>query len=283
MKFTYLITCCSVIIFQPQNLYAENCTITHKIKSETVVTSPSDKARKKLGIGEEVTLTFLGGHNATWTLTGKGKIDGGTAPVPGKTSVKYTAPEASTPTSPKAIPDKITAQCDEGGGHDDIEFTVVAPTGVTMKERTPASETGDVPLAVGMKADVWITPADVNFEKIKIKEDGCTPIAKDYFDYQSTVNHDPTNDWIAMSGHEQGKGTKLENPDLISGGTKGPPYSAGTFTWNIPWRYNINSADKGIFKIVPTVKTLSVDESSATLTWEKADAKIQHTTTYLGN
>lgn len=257
------------------SLHAKNDPITHTIDSQTVVTSPSDRKRRTLGIGEEVTLTFLGaGHKATWTLEGGGKIDGGTAPVPGKSSVTFTAPDVPTPTT---TPIKITAKCDEtDGGQTKIEFTIIAPKGVVMEKLAEVAKQKNPSLGVYMTTDVYITPHHVNFEKIKVKEDACGPVTAGYFTYQ-TDSHGATASWIGMSSHVEGKGTKLSLPDKVRGGTNGPTYTPGTFSWSIPWRYELNG-DKGVFgDPVVHLKTLTISGSTATLTLTKAGAEISET------
>ena len=269
-----------VTLFNSQDLYAANHTITHTIESETVVTSPSDRARKKLGIGEEVKLTLLGGHKATWTLTGGGKIDGGTAAVPGKTTVTYTAPDEPVPTTPEGKPVEIEAECDEGGGSKKITFTVVAPDGVFMEkvaEPLLIFKTTN-PLSLTFYARAYITPNDVNFTKIKVKEGKCPAEAKDYFDAVPYVgfDHEETpGGYAAMAGHEQGKGTKWSKTDQLASGARAnpQPYAAGTFKWKIPWKYKINETE-GDIKTVEQLIEMKFDSSlnKATVSISKLEA-----------
>lgn len=266
--FSIILAWNSAIILNPQNLYAENHTITHTIESETAVSSPSDRKRTKLGVGEEVTLTFLGGHKATWTLEGEGKIDGGTAAVPGKTTVTYTAPEDPTPTTPEAKPAKITAKCDEaGGGDDDIEFTVVAPNGVKMEIHNVASATfvkqTNPYFKISYQADTYLLPDDVNFKHVKIKEGTCNAVATDYFATQNGNIHTPVDEWDPASSHVAGKGTRTTIQDSIVMSAPFTPYaSKGKFTWSIPYYYKVNDTEKGEFKKVDQIKEIAIRPGS---------------------
>ena len=67
------------------------------------------------------------------------------------------------------------------------------------------------------------------------------------------------------------KGTRVAGQDTIGGGTQGPPYSPGTFTWKIPWKYTSVGQTKQ-FITIDHNKSLSINNSKATLTISKSGA-----------
>ena len=266
-QFKMMVLVCSIFGLVINNLRAQNEPIDHSITSEAYKYSPSDRIRTTLGIGEDVKLTLVPDHKATWTISGGGKIDNGNEAVPGKSSVKFTAPDdASSPGSPI----KIKAICDDDGEEAEISFTVLAPSGVdfdpvgtTYKTKTPKN------LGIRLTADVYILPSGVNFEKVKIKEDKCSGVGTLYYANKSD-QHPASTNWITMAGHLEGLGTMAVAPDTIPAGTTGPPYgTGGTFTWSIPWRYQINGVDKGGFATIDHVETLTVGEGRTTLKIQK--------------
>lgn len=123
------------------------------IESETLAFSPANRARTKLGIGEDVTLKLAEGQKATWTLTGPGKINGNITPIIDSNSVKFTAPDDPTENDQ---PPTITASTADQGT-DEIKFTVVKPTGLKFEKiKTHLKQKN--PLVVGILADAYITP-----------------------------------------------------------------------------------------------------------------------------
>jgi len=97
----------------------EGTIIVPKIVTETVATSPSDRARKTVGVGEEVTLTLLpeGLSRVLWNMTeGSGQISGYTGDT-----ITFTAPDRVTNTT-------ITVDTD-AGTVGSVTFHVIQPTG----------------------------------------------------------------------------------------------------------------------------------------------------------
>lgn len=131
-----------------------------------------------------------------------------------------------------------------------------------------------------MTTDVYITPNDVNFEKITVQEDSVGAQCTGYFDHESALMHPPTGSWVTLTSHVAGKGTKMSGVDTVTGVTDSPNHSAsysnGTFLWQIPWKYYSNG-DKGVFKTVDQRRTLTVSGSNATLSLEKAGATVSLT------
>jgi len=52
--------------------FGENHPMAHSIQSETEVTSPQNRARTRLGVGEVVKLTLSPDHDANWSIESGG-------------------------------------------------------------------------------------------------------------------------------------------------------------------------------------------------------------------
>lgn len=230
----------------------------HYIIGVTAVDSPVDITRKRIGVGEEVYLKFEPSHPCTWQIvSGRGTLS-----KTSETSAKFTAPD-NTNQGDKTV---IKAVCHKQGSAT-VTYEIVKPDGVIMEKMSQSDN--EIPLATEMVARIYITPADVNFHKIKTQEDRCDPITEGYFSYQKDVH--PQGTWIGAYKHVEGKGTMMASLDKITAVTKGPIYSQGKFLWPIPWKYYLNS-DQGVFTIVNHVKRLELPKDTVTLTITKAGA-----------
>lgn len=238
-----------------------NDPVAHSITSETVVTSPVDRSRKKVGVGEEVNLTFVPAHNATWKIEqGSGTLSATT----GKT-VKFTAPNNPGTQSVTTI----SATCDDDDEVASISFTTIKPSGVILEKNANLSTSATSPLTLTTVCFVYITPDDVNFEKIQVLEDDCVSEASGYWSYKDNYPHyqppfNPQPPPANMSGHVDGKGTKVQVQDKVQSVTRGGPYYDGSFKWDIPWRYGIGGSDQGIFATVTMKSTLTTTTLSHT-------------------
>src|SRR5688572_21583548 len=111
----------------PSKCPNQACTIT----SETKATSPANRARTTIGIGEDVDLTVSPGPG-TWTITsGKGSLSS-----PSGTTVTYTAPDrAST----------VTIQASGPGCTCSITVKVIEPTGLLFEKASSFRHTNGRP------------------------------------------------------------------------------------------------------------------------------------------
>lgn len=90
--------------------------IVFELKSETVATTPADRARTTLGIGEDVSISTEPPVSVTWSVTGGGTV----SPVVGSSTTLIASKSPSTST--------VSASSD---GHScDIQFTVIKPNGM---------------------------------------------------------------------------------------------------------------------------------------------------------
>ena len=219
-----------------------NCTIV----SQTVATQPSDRARTKIGVGEEVTCTFSLG-NATWSLSGVGKLSvfsGGAAQ-----SVTYTAPDTAG---------TATLTATGSGCTDSIKFTIVAPSEVNMV-RISDVEHNQETTDIGMWLSWYIGPDDVSFYNIQVHEVNCMPtssgvyscITEGHSDNPATVSAETPTTVVP------GKGTKMHVKDHHYSGdcdTDPDNDSEGSVVYAIPYEYNVGS---GSFHRFCTVFSLS--------------------------
>jgi len=96
-----------------------NCTVeVIKILTQTVTTTPSNRDRTDLGIGEPVNCSTEGGIAANWEVSGGGFV----YPTIGVASTTYYSPQS--PATPTLHAKKDTADCSKA-------LSVVAPDGLT--------------------------------------------------------------------------------------------------------------------------------------------------------
>lgn len=230
------------------------------IETETVVTAPADRKRRKVGIGEKVNVTLAPSSlpSVTWTVSGGGTV----APASGTATVFTAGETASTST--------VTATL-TGGETITVTFTVVEPAGVTMEQQAGSLTTQTNPLGLQYFTNVFVNPADVNFTNVSVSEGAVAAVTTGYFTYQQGLVHPATGSTVPLSTFVAGKGTQMTGRDTIGGGTQGAPYSAGTFTWSIPWFYHIGATMKQ-FTTLDHVKSLTMAGGKATLTITKAGA-----------
>jgi hypothetical protein len=225
-----------------------------KIVTETVATSPPDRARKTIGVGEEVKLSFVPALPSsivpTWTRIGDGDIDG--------QKKVFTAPDHNATTT-------ITANFGSGASCSTV-FQTIEPSDILFEnfyidEATSGAPPGKKYLCVRYGANVYFRPASVNFGKITVIEGfAATQTEPGYFRDYPPSNH---GQWSAPrslvsdgSIWVEGKGTKAdwEGGDCITGLTKDVcqyPLRDGYAWWDIDWSFCVGD---GQFKPFHTVR-----------------------------
>jgi len=216
-------------------------TITHT----TVATAPADRTRVKIGVGEEVNLQA---NNAVgevnWTITGRSTLDANQG-----NAVKLTAAD-------RAETFTVTAR-DSEGSSDNVEFTVIEPSGVKMVKApgTNIWHTNGKP-SVGIKLKIYIKPDTVSFEKIKVSEDDCVSTVTGYFEGTRLdgVRHagHGAGTWVSVGPPVAGKGSMVNGTDKAQSGhcDFGTPYRHGTFDWPIPWLFKVGTGASKQFTTV---------------------------------
>jgi len=210
-----------------------------KLETETEATIPSDRTRKKLGVGEKATLTLQPSSlsSVAWSISGSGTLSS-TSGNP----VTFTASDrASTPS--------ITATCE--GCSLTIDFTVVEPAGVIFEQE---AGTGIWHIngyaSAGFKGRPYITPNDVSFVNIEVREQSCVGTGTGYYSELNGLVH-PVGSWGSVSTGTTEKPNKFDLVDKVESGIGASPFSDGTFTWLIPWEFRVGSGNAKVFTTVP--------------------------------
>ena len=234
-----------------------------KIDSTTLATTPADRKRTTLGVGEQVTLTVLPssvGSVAWYVWDGGGSVQPSTG-----TSVTFFAPEVGGSTTILVYrgAEQSVLECFKS-------FTTIAPTGVVM-EQEDGSKVWHIQgeATVGFLGRPYIQPDYVSFYRIDCLEGVAYAITDGYFGYAQGRCHS-AGYWVPnLDLVVSGKGTKGTTWDQVQVGTDGHlPFSDGTFLWNIPWYYKVwGSSVSHWFTYVPQ---LHVIDSGGTMTASKA-------------
>jgi hypothetical protein len=210
------------------------------IETLTIATLPLNRQRRKLGVNEDVFLSLKPTMTSpiTWTITGEGQIN----PITGHSTVLTAHERASTPTVMATV----------GGVSCAVSFVVVEPSGVTMVREpgTNVWHVNGIP-SVGFKARPYISPFDVSFVNILIREGMCVGTGVGYYSfYNGRVHEDGA--FAGVIPGDPVRPSKLAAPDLVqSGAVAGPPVEAGTFDWPIPWIFRVGNGAEKQFAIVP--------------------------------
>jgi len=219
-----------------------------RVETETVATTPADKSRKKVGVGEKVTLTLkpTSLNSVSWTI--EPTLGNGTLSTTTGNPVIFTAQDRVSEPS-------ITATY--GGASDSVTFKVVEPDDQIIEQE---SGTGIMHIfgrpSVGFKGRAYIQPTDVSFDNIEVRERAAAAVCDGYFTYQNGEPH-LDQEWRTVGAVVAGKGSRVECMDIIQGGTdQHTPYVYGTFTWAIPREFKVGTGAAKQFKIVPQKKTI---------------------------
>ena len=212
--------------------------------SETVVSMPQDRKRKKLGVGEEVNLTLKPSSlpSPTWTLSGTP----GTSqinPLIGITSILTAGERACTPTTEAAILGEMVK----------IDFEVVEPSAMVM-ERYPGTGIRHTngTASAGFQARAYIMPHDVSFTKIEVREGTCLATATGFIAAIPGKNGEvhANGAWIGVQQGTALRPSLWSAIDTISTGDYSPPFaSGGTFNWPIPWLFKVSGGNEKQFTI----------------------------------
>jgi hypothetical protein len=242
-----------------------------KIVTETVATSPPNRARKTIGVGEEVKLSVVpavttSAGDITWELDGSGILDKNS----GVTN-KFTAPARNATTT-------ITASFSSGASCSTV-FQTIEPSDIVFENNMTANYSGFAPpqfdfYAVCYWANVYFLPDTVNFGRMKVCESYAqTQTLPGYF---QACPPKPHSSWenapldVVGSVVVPGRGTKAEwNPgDQIQGTSDYihvVPISDGYAWWDIPWLFKVGNGAYKQIRIVRQDYRLIGDMTNATL------------------
>ena len=223
------------------------CTIT----SKTVKTSPANRARTRIGVGEEVVLTVNPGP-ATWTRTSGG---GSLSPSRGShTAVYYTAGDTAG---------NVTITAKGKGCTCTITLTVVEPSGWTMKKKlgTNLKHTNGRP-DCGWKGIMYVHPNDVNFYNIETREKDSKCVATGSHSGFNNLWHgnyggpDKASAWFPITSHSTTDGSTDNVPDTIHTGDPGatatraaPPFTVGSHHYPITMQWKVGAGSVKDFPV----------------------------------
>jgi hypothetical protein len=134
-----------------------------------------------------------------------------------------------------------------------VTYNVVEPSGVAIEQEvgTNVFHVNGLP-SVGFIGRAYITPADVSFDYIEVREEAVNAVAIGYFGYQNGLVH-AQGAWLPIGAVVVGKGSKDDSVDTIQGASDGhTPYVSGTFTWDIPWSFRVGGGQGRCLRSYPT-------------------------------
>lgn len=234
------------------------------LRSETVATAPSNRARTTIGVGEKVHLSAQGPTGTVnWSSSGSSKLSASSG-----ASVTLTAHERAETVT-------ITAT-DSCGCTATIAFTVIEPSSVRM-ERVPGTgifHDHGIP-SVGIRTNIYLAPDTVSFENISVSEDDCVGVVTGYLvgtplDGVHHAGHGAGH-WVSVRPPVAGKGSQVNGRDTAASGhcNFGTPYAWGTFDWPIPWLFRVGG---GASKQFTTVHQRFTINAAGDMTVSKAGA-----------
>jgi len=223
-----------------------------KVETETVATMPSDRTRKKIGVGEKVNLTMTPASigSVTWSVAGGGKID----PKTGTTTTFTAGARKATST--------VTATFNSGAKCDTV-FTVVEPSGARMI-RKPGTGIFHIQgfLKIGFKGIPFLRPTGVSFENIQVRERRVKGEGTGYLKFLDGQVHKPALKWEdVVPGDDDASGSRIKVTDTVELKTsRKPPFTDGFFVWPIPWEYRVGGAPPKDFATVNQTLTVAPTE-----------------------
>lgn len=195
-----------------------------KIETETEATTPSNRKRKMIGVGERVKLTFLptGLAPLNWSVSG-----GGTFDEEIESSVVFIAPAKATNTTVAAAYNDETYP---------LSFSVIEPTGVTVADFAENDHYAVGEAGSGMALELWLEPATVSFGNLEVMEVGT--VSTDATGYFANTNvflpnlldHGANGANVPISVQDNNR----IDWDAIGTETCQQPWENGHFSWTIP-------------------------------------------------
>ena len=237
--------------------------------SSTTTAAPVSQ-RTKIGVGEVVTVTLSPTPSSptTWVIVSPASGGGSLAnSSPGQ--VKFTAPDTAA---------DVTVRATTSEGYNYVRtFHVIPPDGGFCVRYPGTGIYHTITHAsAGFKSYFVLTPDDVNFENIEMREGIIPGVASNpgYFLYQNGELHTPVpDDWLAVTPPVAGQGSPVATSDTAQATVDDhTPYIAGTFTWPIPWFYHVKpNGSQHQFTIVNQVKTI---DSTGAMTISKGGITV---------
>jgi outer membrane protein OmpA-like peptidoglycan-associated protein len=231
------------------------------ITSQTVLVSPGARARRTVGVGEQVRLTHSPG-TATWT-----KTDGALSATNGVT-VTWTAPDTRKHAAIRA----------DGAW---IDFEVIAPTGVHM-DRFPGTGVKHTQNHAdsGIEVQPFLLPDTVNFRNVQYRELNVAAVTSGvYACFGAATGHcaQPAGGacqaLTMLDTVVAGKGTQATLGDCVYSGdcVTAAPFAASSIVFDIPYEYRVGAGPFRRFRVVHQESNVAAD--GVTLTSLKVGAR----------
>ncbi|MFZ2639758.1 MAG: LamG-like jellyroll fold domain-containing protein [Verrucomicrobiia bacterium] len=217
------------------------------IKTQTIATLPKNRARRKLGIGEEVRIELVTPADVvvTWGLkSGNGSLSHPSEYPPNATLFTASGQEGKVEVEGTAA----------NGSKVSVEFDVIAPK--TVKFVRVDGGLRQIGSPVGFVMHVWLEwffgPDDVCFYNLVAGETGVDPDLSGFFESDPAYAERKHKAWIAGEFGDlttiviPGKGTMGCTPDEtgLSACEDLPCYpinQTGRFEWNLHWKYRLKN------------------------------------------
>jgi hypothetical protein len=124
--------------------------------------------------------------------------------------------------------------------------------------------------SVGFRGYVYLTPENVSFTNLELREDSCNATAWGWLSSMNGLPH-PTGSWRDVGDGNNVKGCKVDVIDEVYSGEKAPPppYAEGDFNWPIPWQYR---APEGSVTTLTIANHHATSDSSGQAVLEKKGA-----------
>lgn len=209
-----------------------------EIETQTIVSQPSNRERKKIGIGEEVLLQVVSPSDAQvqWSVVAPGKGD----------VISISQGIGKFDAGEKKEKVKVRATLTNYGNVTiDTEFDVTIPESIKFEKDWDTSGAASNSSHINIGAHFYFGPDDVSFYNVKGGESESTPVVSGYFDQEPFKSHKHPY-WVGglPNGGDLtrtvilGKGTKSQFADTINPGAV-PVYSTGHWHWDIKWLYQL--------------------------------------------
>jgi hypothetical protein len=209
--------------------------------SETFTTLPQDRKRKKLGVGEKVSLTLKPASlpSPSWKLVGH----------VGTSEIRPTEGIMSELTAGERVCGPVP-EATIKGKKVKIDFNVVEPDGVTIKQEIGSNiwhirGKG----SAGFLGQAYITPNDVSFARIETREQTCAGVGTGYFAGSNGRQH-PLGQWVYVVEGDEENPSASDALDEIRTDANNPPFSTGNFDWPIPWQFRVLGGGEKTFTTV---------------------------------
>jgi hypothetical protein len=216
----------------------------YQVVSQCVATTPANRARTILGVGEQVNLSFSPTlwTNAVWLTTA------GSLSTNYGISTTFTAPSNAA---------SATIKIFVAGKSTSISYKVIEPVGIDHAQIIGTNSFPLLAAGAGMTNAVWIAPTSVSFYRVNILEVGedATNITGFFSQWTPQQLHHSTADhWTPLN-----QANELSDwAAFPSGGYS--PWSAGGFEWIIPQKWQVIGSGLTNSMAGGSVQVFSIDD-----------------------